>query len=100
VFVHGEFGTESPAPFSTPVPWGRFSIPPLSLQSLLDYSLLFVFFSFVWEPSVCPGAMIDYVPRGWVGQLLMLCELFILQIHANSFGASWQGENALLFSVC
>jgi hypothetical protein len=43
-----------------------------------------MFFSFVAEVggSVCPGDMLDYVPRGWVGELHVWdAHLFILQIH-------------------
>jgi hypothetical protein len=53
--------TESLAPCPTPVLQGRFSIPPPPLL-VLDYSLLFMLFSFVvcvW--SVIPGAVLDYV---------------------------------------
>jgi hypothetical protein len=39
-------GTESLAPCPTPVLWGRFSILPPPLLSTVDYSLLFMFFSF------------------------------------------------------
>jgi hypothetical protein len=43
--------------------------------------------------------MLDYFPKGWVGESCMLCDayLFIQQFHASSFGASWWGEMASLF---
>jgi hypothetical protein len=44
-----EFGTESLAPCPTPILWGRFSVPLPPVLSVLDYSLLFMFFSFVGE---------------------------------------------------
>jgi hypothetical protein len=39
---------------------------------------------------------------GLVGESHVVCvaQLFILQIHASSFGASSLGEIMLLFSVC
>jgi hypothetical protein len=52
---------------------------------MLDYSLLFMLFSFVAEGgSVCPGAMLDYVSRGWVGESRVVddAHLFILEIQA------------------
>jgi hypothetical protein len=43
----------------------------------------------------------DYFLGEWVGEWLVVhnVHLFILQIHACSFGASWQGEMVLFFSV-
>jgi hypothetical protein len=52
-------------------------------------------FSFiVGEGSICSGTVLDYVPKGWVGELCMVCDahLFVLQIHASSFGTGWWGE--------
>jgi hypothetical protein len=68
---------------------------------MLDCSLLFIPFSFVGCHSVSPGAALDYVPRGWVGELRVVHDayLFVLQIHTSSFGVSQRGEMALLFSM-
>jgi hypothetical protein len=68
---------------------------------VLDYSLLFyVFQFFLGEASVCPWAVLEYFPGGWVGELHMVhdAHLFILQFHASSFGAGWQEEMACFFS--
>jgi hypothetical protein len=56
---------------------------------VLDYSLLFMLFSFVGVGSACPGAVLDYVPGWWVRELQAVhyTHLFILQIHTSSFGA-------------
>jgi hypothetical protein len=58
---------------------------------VLDYSLLFMFFSFVEWSSVYPWAALDYIPGGWLGELHVMgvAHLFVLQIQASSFGASW-----------
>jgi hypothetical protein len=39
---------------------------------------------FCWGSSVCPGAALDYVPRGWVVESCMVSDahLFVMQIHA------------------
>jgi hypothetical protein len=39
--------------------------------------------------------------EGWVGELCMVYDarLSLLQFHTGSFGASWQGEMASMFSV-
>jgi hypothetical protein len=62
------------------------STPPL--LSVLDYSLLFMLFSFFvgWGEAV-----LDYFPRQWVGESHVVCDahLLILQIHASSFETSW-----------
>jgi hypothetical protein len=44
--------------------------------------------------SVCPGATLDYVPRGWVRESWVVhdAHLFVLQIHASNFETSWWGE--------
>jgi hypothetical protein len=50
---------------SSPVLWGRFSVPPPPPLSVLNDSSLFMFFSFVGGGcSVCPGAALGYFPRG------------------------------------
>jgi hypothetical protein len=51
--------------------------------------------------SVCPGDALDYFPRGWVGEFHVVCDaqLFVLQFHASSFGASCWEEMVPLFSV-
>jgi hypothetical protein len=74
-----------------------FNIPPPPPLLELDYSSLFILFSFVGgRGSVFPQAALDYVSRGWVGESHVMCDahLFVLQIHASSFGTSWQGEMA------
>jgi hypothetical protein len=78
-----EFGTESESlvPCPNPILVGRFSIPPTPLLVVLDYCSLFIFFSFPGEGgSVCPGAVLGYFPRGWVGKLLVVhdAHLFFL----------------------
>jgi hypothetical protein len=51
----------APSPFSG----GRLSVPPPSLLLVLEYNSLFVLFSFVGgRDSICPGAVLDYVPKG------------------------------------
>jgi hypothetical protein len=79
---------------------GRFSIPIPLLLWVLDYSSLFILFSFVGGVSVCPGA-VRGSPGGWVVELQMLgdAHLFILQILASSFGAYQWVEIWVLFSV-
>jgi hypothetical protein len=54
-------------------------------------------FSFVLRGSICPGAALDYVPMGWVGESHVLCDahLFVLQIHTSSFEINWQREMAM-----
>jgi hypothetical protein len=46
--------------------------------------------------SVCPEALLDYVPEGWVGEshMISIAHLFVLQIHASSFGTGQWGEMA------
>jgi hypothetical protein len=64
-------------------------------MSVLNYSFLFMLFSFVGGGgSVCPGAGLGYVPGRWVGESLVVCDahLFILQVHARSFETGWWGE--------
>jgi hypothetical protein len=90
-----EFGTECLGPCHNPILWGRFSIPLPPMLLVLDYSSLYMLFSFVGgKGSVCPRAALDCVPRGWVGQLPVVddAHLFVLQVHTSSFGISWQGE--------
>jgi hypothetical protein len=65
--------------------------------SALDYSSLFMFFSFVVCVGVqWVGAVLDYVPRGWMGksQVVRDAHLFVLQIHRSSFRTSWWVEMA------
>jgi hypothetical protein len=51
----------------TPVLQGRFSIPPPPLMSVLDYSSLFMVFSFAGEGgSICPGGYAGLFFRGGV----------------------------------
>jgi hypothetical protein len=56
-------------------------------------------FSFVGVDSIYPGAVLDYVPRGWVGESCMVRvdHLFVLQVYASSFGTSQQEKNGMLF---
>jgi hypothetical protein len=93
--------------FLHPCSLGGFSIPPPPPVSVLDYSLLFIFFSFAVGGSVCPGAVLDYFPGmgwvrgGWVRDPHVVCDdyLFLLQSHTGNFGASWWGEMVMLFLV-
>jgi hypothetical protein len=58
-------------------------------------------FSFVYQGcSICPEAVLDYVPRGWVGVSYVVCvaHLLCLQIYAGSFEIGWEGEMACCFS--
>jgi hypothetical protein len=58
-FVHWELGSLPHLHFLGQVPG---STPPL--LSVLDYNSLFMFFSFIGgRSSICPGAVLDYVPR-------------------------------------
>jgi hypothetical protein len=53
--------------------------------------------SFVQEGgSICPGAALDYVPGGRIGELhvMYVAHLLGLQIYAGSFETSWLGEMA------
>jgi hypothetical protein len=45
--------------------------------------------------------VLDYVPGGWAGESHVVHDvhLFILQVHASSFGADRLGEMAPFFSV-
>jgi hypothetical protein len=47
-----------------------FSIPPPPPLLVVDYNLLFMLFSFVRREGmpVCPGAVLDFAPRVWVGK--------------------------------
>jgi hypothetical protein len=72
-------------------------IPAPPLLSVLDYSLLFLLFSFVGVggQSAQGWHWIMFLRvRGWVGKSWVVhdAHLFILQIHASSFETSWQGE--------
>jgi hypothetical protein len=80
LFIHWEFVIESSAPCSPPVLWGRFTILPLPLLSVLDYSLLFTLFSFVggWFslPRGCTG-LCSWGRQGWVGESHMVCDAYL-----------------------
>jgi hypothetical protein len=55
-------------------------------------------FSFVQGMgSICPGAALDYIPRGWVGEscVVRVAHLSGLQVCAGSFETSWYGENSM-----
>jgi hypothetical protein len=67
---HWEFSTESSAPCPTPAFQDRFSLSPPPPLSVLDYSLLFIFFNFAGVgrfnlPRGCTGLF----SPGWVGEL-------------------------------
>jgi hypothetical protein len=51
---------------------------------MLDYSSLFVF-QFCWGGSDSPGAMLVYVPKGWVGESCVMCGayLFVLPVDTQ-----------------
>jgi hypothetical protein len=60
-----------------------------------------MFFSFTGKGVSLPRAALDYFLRGWIVESCLVhdAHLFLLQFHTVSFGAGWQGEIALLFSV-
>jgi hypothetical protein len=57
-------------------------------MSMLDYSLLFMVFSFagVWV-LLCPGPVLDYFPGVGIRDTLMVynAHLFLLQFYVGSF---------------
>jgi hypothetical protein len=56
---------------------------------VLDYSFLFMLFGFVGGGnSIGPGAVLYYVPMGWLGEsrIVHVAHLFILWFYASSFG--------------
>jgi hypothetical protein len=62
-----EFSAENLAPCPTSTFQGRFSFPPPPSLSVLDYSSLFIFFSFAGMRGFSlHGTALDYVSRGWV----------------------------------
>jgi hypothetical protein len=64
---HWEFGS-----LPHPILWDRFSVPPPLPLSVLDCSLLFIFFSFAGAGiSIFPGAALDYFLWGEVGKRAM-----------------------------
>jgi hypothetical protein len=50
--------------------------------------------SFVVGWFVCPGAVLDYGPGGWVKKLHMVHDAhpFILQIHTSRSEIGWWGD--------
>jgi hypothetical protein len=61
-------------------------------------------FQFCWGVGIVQSAKDLYwiiFLGGWVGESHLVCDasLFIMQFHTSSFGTSWQGEMALLFSM-
>jgi hypothetical protein len=58
-------------------------------------------FQFCWGSSVYSGAVLNYVPGGWVRELHVVCvaHLFVLQFHTSSFGASLWVEMAVFLSA-
>jgi hypothetical protein len=74
---HWEFGAECLAPCPTPVLQGRFSIAPPSLLLVLDYSSLFMFFSFAWGgfslSRGCAGLFSWGVGRGVMHGAYLFC---------------------------
>jgi hypothetical protein len=60
-----------------------------------------MFLSFVLgADSICPEAMLNYAPWGWVGELHVVHDphLLGLQIYAGSFETCWLGEMTCHFS--
>jgi hypothetical protein len=57
---------------------------------VLDYNSLFMLFNFVGGCSIFPGAALDYVPVGWVGEspIVHVGHLLGLQVYAGSFETS------------
>jgi hypothetical protein len=53
------------APFRIPIPWGRFSVASPPLLSVLDYSLLFMLFSFVGGVQSAQG--LHWIMFPWGG---------------------------------
>jgi hypothetical protein len=76
MLVHWEFGAESSASCPTHVLWIKFSVPPSPLLFVLDYTSLFMFFSFAgveWGFSL---------PRG--------CDiLFFLDMGKGVMSGAW-----------
>jgi hypothetical protein len=94
---------ESLTPSLTPILWGRFSVPPL--LSLLDYSSLFMFFSFagVGQGSVCPGAATcgawcSFVPST-VSHRQLWSQLLARRNGITVFSAVWRREAFLRLGV-
>jgi hypothetical protein len=78
--------SESSAPCSTPVLRSDSAFHPTPtvggrILFTVDVSVLY------GEVSICPGAAVNYVPRGWVGELCVVyvAHLFSLQIYTGSF---------------
>jgi hypothetical protein len=68
---------------------------------VLDYNSTFMLFSFVGEgSSTCPGNVLDYASRGWVGKshVVHVPHLLHLQVYASSFETSQWGEIVCCFS--
>jgi hypothetical protein len=64
--------------------------PPLSV---VDYNSLFMFLSFVQGGSICPGAVLDYVPGdGWESPVWCLLLTCWVCIYTDSFEIGWWGE--------
>jgi hypothetical protein len=59
VFVHWVFGGKSLAPCPASYLCGRFSFPPLPPLSVLNYSSLFMFFSFAGQFRMLPSGSGD-----------------------------------------
>jgi hypothetical protein len=65
--------------------------------SVVDYNSLSMFFSFVGGITICPRAMLDYVPGGGVGWrwwqgVWCMDHLLGLHIYADRFEIGWWGE--------
>jgi hypothetical protein len=70
--------------------------------SVVDYNSLCMFLSFVVcvGSSICPGAALEYVPTGWMGESCVVCSTHLLglQTYIGSFEICWWGETVCHFS--
>jgi hypothetical protein len=74
-------------------------LPPALL--VLDYSLLFMFFSFArgGQGLVYIGAALDYFPRGWAGESCVECDAHLFCSFTQATLGLVGGRNGSLLSV-
>jgi hypothetical protein len=77
---------ESSAPCPTSVLQGWFSVPPHPLLSVVVYK----FTVYVRGDSICPQAVLDFIPRIWVGKSCVIhgAHLLGLQIYSGKWGCT------------
>jgi hypothetical protein len=86
--------TESSAHCPTPILWAKFSIPThLCCLCYITIHCLYCPILLVGG-SICPGVVLDYVPRRWVvkSSVVHVAHLLGLQVFAHSFetgGKRW-----------